>query len=277
MSDESPEISQRYISTELQASPDAKILHFKPDSTDRDEFGNRAFSSPLSYVDRENRKTKAAILVSSEGEELIKTNKGILKAIDQGLQAFTKKIESQEVSLWEPEKPSINIGEDRTLTWIDSGGQSDAFVLQIGERKYVIQTNTSHKAKFTNYSQPYINEMLQTQELQAQLKKDLEEAEVELSHFLFATPYVSCTKYMPGSESITRKDLTPVYNVLRKAVNYVSSKHDADDPLWKNVGIDINPGLDQLPGKNMLQREDKLIWLDPFYHKTDWEVYGKED
>jgi hypothetical protein len=273
MSDESPEISQRYISTELQANPEAKILHFKPDSTGRDEFGNRAFSSPLSYIDRENRETKAAILVSPEGERFIKSHRGILKAIDTGLQEYSRMVEAGEIMHRKEDKPKITLGGNGELTLLQSGNQSRTFLLTDSEgNNYVVQTLLSRKATYTSYSQPYVNEMLQTQELEKALHEDLSAAEIDMPQFLFATGFVSCTKYFENGEpatnyNLSEKKVKSTLKIFKKARDFAEKKGREHNPLWEN--IDIDAFTNTLPGDNVLKVGSRLAWIDPLYHLND--------
>ncbi len=258
----------RYLIHELVSSPNAKILHFRPGFDSRDEFGNRAFSSPLSYTDREGRRVKAAMLVSPQGEKFIRENKGILQDLDKGMREFSEGINKGEFSLLKEEDPKIDLSHSRYLTWIASGGQSRTFILETEVNKYIVKTNVTMSSKYIDFTQPYINEMLQTQKLRKLLKKDLEEAHMDFGRFLFATGYMSCMEYVEGeSGEFDMDDTKPVTVIYKKVKEMVRQFQVKRDPLWVNVDVDWTGEDHLLPTANMVKTKDKLVWIDPFMHK----------
>lgn len=259
-----PLSKERYLVDQLNPADGADIFHFEPTANGRDEFGNRVFSSPLSYLDRENRITKAALLVTPKGEQFIKSNKGILQDIDAGIKKFTDKIKSEKIDLLDEENPVFTISPTKNLTWIHSGGQSNAFILEVDDKKYIVKTITSMSTQYEDFSQPYINEMLQVQHMGKALKEDFQKANIQMPEFLFATGYLSCTEFVDGQPTIQPADPQPILDAIKKADEYVEKMKKNKNSLWHDIHVDWN-GV-AIPSKNMIRTKDTFVWVDPFYH-----------
>ncbi|MBP6884080.1 MAG: hypothetical protein KBC06_02515 [Candidatus Pacebacteria bacterium] len=251
-------MKERFYPEEITKDPIApKVEHFHPVKDGRDRFGNRIFYSPeLAYDDRDGQRTKAALLVSKEGEEFIKTNKGILKDIAQGLATIETSGKVQ------PERRA-DLSQGRTLDFITQGGQSRFYMLKVDGKKYAIKTH--HTPRVELLDQPYINEMLQTQSMAVDLKEKLAALKVRFSTFLFASGQVSCTLYEEGHRPDENASAT-LAALVDIAEEYTFER--SEDPLWHNINID---GLDlsfstDTDGRNFKQKPDgSLVWVDPFF------------
>ena len=132
-----------------------------------------------------------------------------------------------------------------------SGDQSRIYIWKTpnGE-KYVIKVPTVDVLDVlpsSRVDQPYIDEMLQTQEVQLALNPLLEEMNVRLSTFLFASSSVSCTKFEKGEHpddwnDDQHKRFVSVVNGVR---SYISKRH-SDDGLFYKVIADAGDGENSL-------------------------------
>jgi len=258
----------------LHPNPEAPIRHFLPVKTSegitpRDRFGNRIFSSAdKSYVDRQGNETKAAMLVSSKGEAFIKNNPSILNDIDYGITELT--FAMTQDFLWET-IGEIDLGEDRKMKKLPKGqgGQSLVYLLEVGDEKYVVKKKFSQQRKSEDVSQPYINEMLQTQALEHDLQKELQEAGIEMPTYIFASGQVSCSEFIEGMYPSEKFLKEKVGGLLYKVESYI---REQQIPLWEGIKHDANytqktPRIISYKTDNFIQKKDRtLVWIDPFLY-----------
>ena len=256
--------SDRYMPTEIIEDPNASIKHFQNENSgDRDRFGNRLIvSKNLAYLDRAKEKVKAGILVSKDGQKFITENNRILQDVETGLASLEKngKIKPNEI---------IDLGNGRSLQYIKSGGQSNFYILKIGQNKYAIKTHIlGNGVKRTKY-QPYINEMLQTQSLATDLKDKLNSPKinVRMARFLFASGQVSCTYYEEEKEHYSALNAERFIGLMSVVSEYVRLKQKQQDPLWENVHIDLLSQDPEMILRNFrTQLDDSVVWVDPFVY-----------
>lgn len=275
---DSPPIT-RFAENLLHEDPNAPaIKHFTPllpvdANIFKDGFGNRMITSPKkAYFDRVGDETKAALLISPEGEAFIKTHKGILKDIDRGLRELN----------WESrkEKGVVEFGNNRRMRFlthedsdkqqyeIKGGGQSEIYVLEVGTEKYLIKKKTTD-LRNDNISQPFINEMLQCQALAVDLKQEFDDAGVEMPTFLFASGQMACRKFEEGRE-LERGEFEKEIQKLAPIINkYLRDLQEKGIALWKNIKQDmffsLRPNMPVMPNNHWLRRGDgKYVCIDPF-------------
>jgi len=266
-----PQRSQDFA---LHSNPETPIQHFVPletpeGTTPRDRFGNRIFSSAnKSYFDRQGHETKAAMLVSSNGEAFIKKNPGILNDIDRGINELTYALKPD--SLWKTIE-EIDLGRERKMKKLPNGqgGQSLVYLLEVGDEKYVVKKKVSQRRESESVSQPYINEMLQTQAIEHDLQRELHEAGIEMPTYQFASGQVSCAEFVEGlypSEEYLHKKIA---DLLPKIESYISGQ---EAPLWKNIQLDakytdVAPRTIMYKTDNFIQKKDRtIVWIDPFLY-----------
>jgi hypothetical protein len=233
-----------------------KVKNFHPIQDGRDQFGNRVFSSrDLGYVDK-GEETKAAVLVSKDGEEFIKKNSGMLSDIDKGLKFL---MGSLDVGT-----SHVDLNDGRSMTYLTSGTQSHVFRLDVGPSKYIIKVKEKDAARSWDRWQPYINEMLQTQTLKKDLGEELKEMNILLPEYLFATGQVSCIKFEDGVEP-TGEEVMTFNKKLHDLVNEYVEKQRLINPLWKDILIDLGLNSAQPDGSNFIRtQEGSFVWVDPF-------------
>jgi hypothetical protein len=244
--------NQRYLPDTLRAG-EAEIRHFAPVSGLEDRFGNRVFrSSGLIYTDRSYSPVRAALLVSPTGRGFLRSNPRILRDIDRGLAVLGS-------------DKTVGLGSGRRIERWRGGSQSRVNLLTVDGQKKVIKTQSS-----SLYSQPFINEMLQVQSLQADLGDQLGQFNVEMPVFLFASGQVSCMEFVEGDEAV-ENDLSPFVGKLYRVVkNYVDDQNDEGNKLWRGVFVDLMKfyPTTQIRANNFVKRPDgKLVWIDPFFFR----------
>jgi hypothetical protein len=242
--------NQRYFPDTLRVG-DAEIKHFTPVNGLVDRFGNRIFrSGRLIYTDRSRSSVRAALLVSHSGKELISSSPRILRDIDRGL------------GILEVDK-TAELAPGRKLERWKGGSQSRVNLLTVDGQKKVIKTQSS-----SLYSQPFINEMLQVQSLQTDLGDQLDQFNVEMPTFLFASGQVSCVEFAEGEEAV-EDDLRPFVGKLYRIIdNYVKDQNHDGNKLWRGVFIDLMKfyPTTQIRANNFVKRPNgSLVWIDPFF------------
>ncbi|MFA6016709.1 MAG: hypothetical protein WC744_01320 [Patescibacteria group bacterium] len=252
------QLPKTFAKNQFTFNPDATpFKHFIPENLGHDKFGNRMFASPnFSYLDRENQPTKAGILISRLGDEFIKANPKILIDLDRAFE----KLENTELPS-EARKKGVGVGSKGTLKLLTVGGQSNVYLLEIGSQKYISKTKrpSSKKEEFlSNVNQPYINEMLQTQNLEFDLREELKQFNINLPDYLFASGQVSLVKFEEGKECY----LPSIYDVIRGLEqvvrNYILKQRKSNNKLWNGIVVDSR-------FDNFLEKGDgKIIWIDPF-------------
>lgn len=262
----------RYSGNELKPTPDAELRHFIPldDQTEggvkRDRFGNRIFvSHTLGYKDRDYHPTKAALLVSPPGQEFIKNNRGILVYIADRFKALNPTRGSR------PNR-SLDLDATRSIRRIKRGSQSTIYILRTGDEETIIKTKRlTHSWDYSDdFSQPYINEMLQCQALSTDLGEKLDSCGVEMPTFLFASGQVACRRFERG-EKPTPQELTQrIRKLIYLVEDYIFEQQGKDIALWNNISADPRT-QDAIPGSvgNFIKRPDgKIVWIDPVFYNT---------
>ena len=259
-------LKPRFASDILFASTDAELKHFQPVDGIRDRFGNRIFTSnDLAYRDREGDQVKAALLVSQEGERFIKNHPGILNKIGEAICKWGEHVKDGRIG------NQLQIDLDTKLTYLGGGSQSHAHLLQIGNEYIVVKTRSARADLIdrTGLTQPYINEMLQTQSIAKDLKIGLAEIGIGFPRFLFASGQVSCVRFEQGHEP-SEKRINKVKNDLFNLIeNYIKRRREND--LWKNIYADMvafgtnKPRVDDIIEKN----DGGLVFIDPFIYQTE--------
>lgn len=251
--------------SELHRDPGADVRHFRARLQDklsnlrtptvqRDAHGNRLFeSSDLAYHDRRNRPTKASLLLSGEGQDWLQRNPGILGDINRGLLALTHPAPDIDPPA------TIDLGNDRQLSRmafpsVNQGHrQSVVYILQTGADKYVIKT-ANHG---NSLAQPYINEMLQTQELAHDMQKEFLAAGVELPRYLFATGQVSCTEFVEGTTPNPDQAHRATGELHAQVNRYIRRQPRS---LWRGIASDMANRYNYIRRPN-----GSLVCIDPFY------------
>ncbi|MGE5041376.1 MAG: hypothetical protein ACM3IJ_00545 [Candidatus Levyibacteriota bacterium] len=265
---------QRFHQDKLHEDKAANFPHFRPEKdTGKDRFGNRFFSSlKTAFLDREGNSFKAGVLVSPEGEEFLKENLGILQDIDKGLTKMTEIGESKRVI-----SGAIDLGGQRSLAFLGQGAQSDAFMLETPTGRYVVKKGRESKTEqpsVLNRRQPYINEMLQIQELSEDLRKEIAKKGIFFPTFLFASSHVSCEAYEEGVP-VTSDQQAESIKAFAALVNKTVQKKNSL-PLWRNIEADVikkvTPYGDktyEVPLNDLVKRQDgTIVWLDPLMYNS---------
>lgn len=244
--------------------PDAPVRHVvtkedHPDGKKRDKFGNRLIvSHTKSYLDRAGNETRAALLVSKKGDTFLGQNPNIIDNIEHGVYVLQNAASNRE----------IDLGNNRSMKRVRSHAhaQSKLFLLETNDKKYMIKTPATVEARHKNFRQPYINEMLQSQTLAADLDKILSQAQIEMPTFMFASGQMSCTEYIEGVKpdgAYLLQKIKPIAEIIEEFIQ--SQQND----LWNNIYQDaftrIGSELHLLRPDNFVQRVDgTLVWVDPF-------------
>ena len=247
----------------------APVKHFTPvsfhEGAHRDRFGNKLIASPsLAYLDRDEHPVKAAALVSKEGEDFLRRNKGLLKPMEQAI------VENEIADL--KGRKGIHLLElpgGRFLRRIydQDGNQSKIYLLETEEDKVVVKKIQPVPVFYGELNnQPYFNEMLQVQSITHDLGEDLADVGVSMSTFLFATGQVSGIEYAEGSCPDYTKVRKRLLVALKTAKSYVAEQASSGNPIWENVYVDEQVRIDG-DSSNFIQGQDgHIVWVDPFVY-----------
>ncbi len=216
------------FNTPFDRIPGVPYPHFHPGLGGLDRFGNRLFTSIERWVypTVSGDILPAALLVSPEGNKFLRSHLGILTALDD--------------SLKQPDQKDLQIDEKgATLSKLRNGSMSTAYLLALGDEEYVVRTPRFPMGQ-DKFPQPYINEMLQIQDLSMALNEQLVQLGITLPTYLLATGQVSIVTYLKPRG---RFEQPP--KIWRRAIDlvtrYVSDQRNSGDVLWQDVHCDINP------------------------------------
>jgi len=147
-------------------------------------------------------------------------------------------------------------------------GQSQIWILEIGSEKFVIKYKKAANTPSADISQPYFNEMLQSQALGQDLTQELAAEGVEMPTFLFASGQISCIRFEEGrhpNETLLHDKLERFLPVVD---NYISNQKSQ---LWAGIHSDaigqtFAPTTTVIKTDNFIQRPDGImVWVDPLY------------
>jgi hypothetical protein len=263
---EDRKLGKRFLEGQLKEDRSASLPNFKPEKNGRDMFGNRIFTSSLGYQDANEQVTRAALLVSEKGQIFLKNNPGILDDVDRGIRVLAEEMEGLGDHYVNEYKFRVMLSKGRRLTRAGGGNQSEVFLLENGSEKYIVKAPKSLSSRFTRYSQPYINEMLQTQAIQEGLRSEASEAGVFIPDFLFASGHISCVEFIEGKKEIEEADRSKLIVFFKNVTDFVNIKRWSGDPLWKGVDSDIPLSEDAIPISNLIKVGTKYAWIDPVFH-----------
>lgn len=253
------EAPSRFHDAETHTNPQAPLRHFDVDpNTGRDSFGNRIIrSQSLAYHDREGNATKAALLITPEGEAFIKSHAGILDQLDHALREIGPRIEN---GTYRVGRTPVELKPGYTLRYLDGGGQSEVFKLETPTGPYIIKVHVS----YSQLHQPYVNEVLQMQTLAQDKKEEFSQLGVTFPRILFASGQVLCEELVPEAVDLTDDFAATNYATAVVAEDYIAEKHARKDALWNNIHVDKVHKKTVLPLGNYRRRMDgSLVWIDP--------------
>jgi hypothetical protein len=258
-------------SHDVSANREAEDLkYFAPaEGENRDRFGNRRIASDVfSYVNREGQSIRATLLISPDGERFIKDNPRILTDIDRGLVQLQPGMEDKLTV-----DEFFELGRGRRISKYDSGLQSQVYLLEIAgrDKKFIIKTQL--KQDLIDLTQPYVNEMLQVQALDADLSQQLEQLRIELPTFLFASGQVAGIKFEEGRHPVVNPDIFDRIKRMRSLLEgYIKSQKRAGNELWNRVEQDVWNHMGQPKTKNFMERPDGiLVPVDLVYYAAPIE------
>lgn len=267
----------------LQINPTASIKHFNPVENGRDRFGHRVFSSHyLAYEDYTREQIKAALLVSPEGEGLIKQYPSLLRDIETGLIEMDK-IPRDEVWKQRLKKKALDLNNSTKMEFLDLGRFSIACKLYLPDRTLVIKFPVETMVHGHDDPQPYFNEMLQIAALKKDLAPQLSElnTKVEFPKIFFASGQLSCSEFVEGRtprESLFRNtELTYDESSIQReglawqlhdmVYRYINEQTAEGVKLWWMMTPDVIKRADFAPHlENFIQKQDgTLVWIDPLF------------
>lgn len=268
-------LSRRSAHFELFRDTNASIKHFSPvdfsDGYPRDRFGNRVIrsGSRLAYLDREGDSVRAAFLVSREGEDFLRGNKGILRAMEQVI--IDNEISDKKGSKGKAVSPDLGGEKYLKRRYEKDGNQSKIFVLEAGKKKIVVKKTQTESIDDDDLGppviQPYFNEMLQIQAMALDLGDDLARLGIFMPSFLFATGQVCGVKFENGDHPNPGAIKERVLAALNIVKTYIESQNSVENPLWDNVWVD--DFISSVKPCNLIERKDKsLVWIDPLLYET---------
>lgn len=234
----------------------------QPDGSGKDRFGNRIHYSPdFAYLDRNNNVVRAGLLLSPDGQELVRGMPGCLTQLNHAINQLS-----------EVKQPKVEFKYGILSDAFKSGDQSKIYIWETHKGvRYVIKVPLANSVDILpalRVDQPYIDEMLQTQEIQTALKPLLDAKNVKLSTFLFASSSVSCTKFEEGEHPDDWNDdqherFSSVINGVR---SYISKRRHSDDSLFYNVIVDAGDGekLSHPSDNVIIDASGSIVWIDPF-------------
>lgn len=270
---------ERFHGNKLTTNPLATYDYFHPTENGKDRFGNRIFKSPeLAYLSgREKTPTKAALLISSAGNNFIQNNNGILSDIDKGLIQLGPSVLSLSFGQKNVEINPVELGNGRKMSYLASGAQSHVFLLEANQEKYIVKMRNPKLPELFSIFQPYINAMLQVQSVQADIGDELSKLGVVLPTYLFASGQVVCIKFEEGKHPV-KKEVDGIKDQLRDITyEYINKEMRAENKLWNNVKVDLKNIPHRVFGKtsnlttNMIKNsEGKLVWIDMFKYESLW-------
>lgn len=255
---------KRYADPRLVRDELAEIKHIVGQEGNRDIFGNRIFTSDdKAYQDREGDNVRAGLLISLEGESFVRTNPGILTNIDNGLIELEYTLEKDTFK----RKTQVDFGEGRKMTYLTAHGQSSVYLLEVGKEKYIVKTkNYAAGETFATATQPYINEMLQTQTFARDLKDRLTEINIHLPTYMLASGQISCMKFEEGNKPKMQEYRESFERLYQLSSEYIQRQQNDDVGLWKNVAVDLDLKTDVT--RNFIKKsDDSLVWIDPFLYQ----------
>ena len=236
--------------------PSAQFDYFKPGADGRDRYGNAFFPAigHLAYFDREKKPVKPGLLVSPEGRQFMLQHRGVVKALDEVLESFR------------PASPKMIIAGGITLEPLSIGSQSCVYFLETREPagRYVVKVPNTDSSE--NVDQPYVYEMLQTQQISRDLGRMMWVRGLSLNRFLLASGQVAIIRYEEGVQP-DRGAIEERARPLKEAIDsYISFQQTMGNSLWKNIKTDFEDRgvlrLDNFKAKP----DGEIVWVDPFYY-----------
>ncbi len=239
--------AERSLLRSLREYPAATVPYFRPDETGHDAHGNSFLTSwRYAYLERAGpssealsqllpeQVTRAGLLVSPEGQNIIRANPGMLRQLDEALGRIRLSTEASQFS-------SQPVGKNGSLRYYDRGSLTDVYLLQIPGNDIALRIicYPDTDQPFGIGKQPYIKEMLQMQELQATLGGCLSELKVRFPQWYFASGLVGAREFIHGrSGHEVPETLERLYDIAEITKDYVKKQKQQGNELWLGVETD---------------------------------------
>lgn len=249
---------------------------------------NRVFKSKgLSYQVWEGARGKestdvklrqAALLISPEGEKLIKDHPGTLSGVDDFLVRQTQVPFERGFGRFVVNKPNLftdSRGKQYEVFFLGGGSQSRVFRLKTDGMDLVVKRHADLDSLQERESpiQAYSSEMIQTQNIRKDLRNILERLNMDFGEFLFASGQVACMWFIEGKKPEENEENAKRILELNEAVEeYVANQLSKKVDVWRYVRSDL--AVDQKDPErppsprwvNFIQAPNgKLVCIDPFF------------
>jgi len=285
MSDSNPSAEKIFLSNRLyneisegdkHTTPLAEIqdyIVYNP-QTRSDRFGNRYYFSPDKYFfDREKEK-KAMLMVTQDGQEVLRRFPRFLRIINDLLIEVNKPYGLGKL----PNSSVIKIDNGYyKITRIKEaeGSQSSGFVIEIYEndkevkQKFFVKVRRRIKESTTgeDISQPYFYEALQIQSAYKELGESARQKRIRFPKIFFATSEVLVEEYVPNDDPNWFKDrerFVDLLEFLKELINFLRGKQNVS--LFNNLLPDLFFPPSNLRLNNIFCDNNRnLIIVDPFF------------
>jgi hypothetical protein len=155
------------------------------------------------------------------------------------------------------------------------GSQSVVFLLQTDTGKYVLKVMKHVPITGTPISQPYSNEMLQTQAIAYDLRDVLTQQGIEMPTFLFASGQVSCTEFVEGEHPTRDEWASRVYHIQPAILAYIDEQREQGNPLWNGTRLDFYQPHPYMEDRMMLRTDNVIRRPDGRFVPVDY-IYMDE-
>lgn len=273
-----------------------------PYSKDLKKYGNKIITSTqLGYFDREGRALNAMIAITSEGQELLKEIPILLNMINTGLAQINSPIatfvtpdlveinfsNSKEYSVAKYKVNVVRFSLDLVsksesvsnpkyqlkISRLLEGAQSRTYRIIVSKGKssydFVSKTPAFIRDLFDtikDFRQPYLNELLQIQEISFDMKSDFAKVGIRLPTVYFSSNGISLVKFAGDEHLLPDAEPDGLYELVDNVGKYISQKAQTNG-LWKNIRIDAYDAEGALRWNNFVKdKQGNITWVDPFYY-----------
>lgn len=246
----------------------------------RARFHDRIFTfkdSAFSVWDGDTQETKsdikfrnATLLLSPEGEQLVKSNRGLLRALDAFLLHHTDAPFERGYGKFSTDKEKEVTEGEIKLKILFKGGGSQSRVWQVslptGEDIILKRPkDLDGLSEKDDLGQPYFLEMLQIQELSAEFAEMSAKLHVYFNIPFFASGQVVAAEFIQGSRPIqspsNREKILQFHKALKE---YINAQTEKGRGLWRHVASDFVRG-EEVKWDNFIEKDGQLICIDPLY------------
>ena len=155
----------------------------------------------------------------------------------------------------------IELDDGISMSFINGGMFSLVYEMNIDGKAYIIKVRNPEMQSLVNY----MSEMNRMNQLDKELSGFLDQYNISVPNYQFATVNMCCRQMVEGEQLTPREAQSIVPLIEEEMNNFVERKKLKNADLWGNTMVDLRDKTGNISGNNFIKQADgKIYFIDPF-------------